>query len=400
MRKKVRKNSIKTSLIAIASCLVLLLPFSCHEKPDAIPKNELQIENNEFFVAENSIKMVAENFAKGFGSNTPNSLKTQKTYSLNEFLDEENGEALLYIVNYDEGGFLIIPADNRVYPILAHSEENSFVTVESEIPDGVNIWVHYTKKAIKKVKKENKKQTHEMKLAWDKYLGFANLKVYDPDPCEDQITIVGPLIQTHWDQDCGYNDFFPTDTEVGCSWLPCGRAYTGCAITALAQIMKYHQHPNSYSWSSMPNDQGSSATAALMWDIAESVVIDPTCEGTNTTSTSYVPSLENDFGYSTSATLSNYTSYSYQTIENEIDNNRPVYMRGDDDNDLGGHGWVVDGYKTSYYCETGCTWLQLHINWGWSGSSDGYYGWSFTFNPYFEIYEFNTNLQMITGIKP
>ncbi|MBU1013694.1 MAG: C10 family peptidase [Bacteroidetes bacterium] len=398
MRKK-KKNSIKTSLIAIASCLVLLLPFSCQEKPDAIPKNEFQIETNEFFIAENSAKMVAENFAKGFGSNTPNSLKTQKTYSLNNFLDEENGEALLYIVNYDEGGFIIIPADNRVYPILAHSEESSFVTVESEIPDGVNLWVHYTKKAIKKVKRENKKQNLEMEKIWKRHLKVTSLKVYDPPgPCEDETINVGPFLQTVWHQWVGFNDSL--DILSGCTELPYnGRAFVGCVTVAMAQVMKYHQHPSSYSWSSMPNIYGTSATHLLIRDIGISNSMDYLCSGSETSTQTYVvPSLVNDFGYSSSATFVN--NYNYITLKNELSNNRPVLMRADDDNGLGGHTWVCDGYQSRFYCDSGGSYLYFRMNWGFiNGLCNAYYySWNSSFDPL--EFEFNTNLGMVIGIKP
>lgn len=402
MRKK-RKNSIKTSLIVVASCFVLLLPFSCQEKPDAISKNELQIENNEFFVGENSVKMVAENFAKGFGSNTPNSLKTQKTYSLNKFLDEENGEALLYIVNYDDGGFLIIPADNRVFPILAQSETSSFGTEESELPGGINIWVQDIKKVIKKIKKENKEQSKEVKLAWEKYLRYSQLKVYiPPDPCEDQTIIVGPLLNTTWGQECGYNSLLQTETQLGCSSLPCDKAYTGCIATAMAQVMKYHQYPSSYSWSSMPNNEGTTATATLMYDIGQSIDnYNYSCTGSGVSYENLgnvVLSLENDFNYSTSVTLSNYSSYSFSTVTNEINYNRPVIFVGTDTNTNTAHSWVCDGYQSRFYCDTGGTYLYSHLNWGEDGDYDGYFGYNFNFTKGSNVYD--SNVKMITGIKP
>jgi len=151
--------------------------------------------------------MVAENFAKEFIAPKDELLKSKKSYSLNKFRDE-NGVELLYVINYEDGGFLILPADNRVYPILAYSETNSFTTDETALPDGVNVWVQDIKKEIKQVKKENKKQSKEIKFFWDKYLSFSSLKDESdpPPPCEDEFIEVWPLLQTEWEQGVGFND--------------------------------------------------------------------------------------------------------------------------------------------------------------------------------------------------
>lgn len=51
-----------------------------------------------------------------------------------------------------------------------------------------------------------------------------------------------------------------------------------------------------------------------------------------------------------------------QIIRSELRANRPVLVSGS--NDEGGHAFVCDGYDTRAY---------FHINWGWGGSSDGYF---------------------------
>ncbi len=406
MRKKERKNHLTFALIIITTCLGLILPYSCQEKSDTLPQNDLQSEKNEFFVTENAVSKVVENFAMNLNASNKNSLKSKKTYSLNKFKDEK-GEDLLYIVNYDEGGFLIIPADNRVYPILAHSETSSFTKNESDLKGGVTIWVKAMKEGIKKVKKENKKQSHEMKMAWDKYLKSSQLKVIDPDPCEDESYIIGPFLQTTWDQGVGYNNLCPTAAEMGgCSNpLEGGRALAGCVAVAMAQVMKYHQHPNSYSWSSMYNNLGTTATATLIRDIGDedAVDMDYTCTQSTASTNNIVAALENIFNYSTSVT---YGNYDHNIVKTELNNNRPVILSSTDTYEpTEGHAWVCDGYAHLYTCETGNTWLSFHMNWGWyHGECNGYFGWN-SFDPTRTIYEeksylFSTDLKMVTGIKP
>lgn len=57
---------------------------------------------------------------------------------------------------------------------------------------------------------------------------------------------IGPLCDTRWNQSYPYNKFCPTVDDR--------RSVTGCVATAMAQVMKYHNWPetgegyNEYSW--------------------------------------------------------------------------------------------------------------------------------------------------------
>ena len=52
--------------------------------------------------------------------------------------------------------------------------------------------------------------------------------------------VVGPLIQTTWDQDEPYNLYAP---GTGTAGEGSDKAYTGCVATAMAQVMNYWQWP-------------------------------------------------------------------------------------------------------------------------------------------------------------
>jgi hypothetical protein len=84
--------------------------------------------------------------------------------------------------------------------------------------------------------------------------------------------IVAPLVKTEWSQSPWYNNKCPYDSKAG------SRCVTGCVATAMAQIMKYWEHPKkgrgshsyessygeltadfgntTYDWANMPNDLG------------------------------------------------------------------------------------------------------------------------------------------------
>ncbi len=164
----------------------------------------------------------------------------------------------------------------------------------------------------------------------------------------------------------------------------------------MAQVMKYHEHPTSYNWSSMPPINGTTTTANFILDIHNAIrnsdIGEPyyNCYGTwVSTSVRIDEVLEDEFGYSSSATSS---SYNIQTLEDNLDNDMPVILSGFTRD--GGHMWVCDGYRLTQNRRKSS--LSFHMNWGWGGNYDGYYSYN-NFNPngnrYFQI-------EMIHGITP
>ena len=307
-------------------------------------------------------KTVAENFMQ----KTNPSLKSTKNYKLKKIKDEMGAE-LLYVINFDEGGFIIMPADNRIEPILVFSENNYFETKNVEQMNGIGLWVSNTKKGIKKIKKSKDPQSEVMKELWKKHLNKFKLKDEgDPpdDPCEESHVTVGPIMGTTWRQGYGYNAECPTEAEVedDCGSCDCyffgdfrnGRALAGCTAIAMGQVMNYHEHPNNYSWNLMPTDTiGNSSAAELVFDIAEAVNTSYECDGSfaiNILNT-IVSVFENDFGYSSSVTLSGYNYNDFLDVRAEINANRPVVFIGT--SIPGDHAWVCEGYQTSIYCING-----------------------------------------------
>ncbi|KPA11173.1 Peptidase C10, streptopain, partial [Candidatus Magnetomorum sp. HK-1] len=102
-------------------------------------------------------------------------------------------------------------------------------------------------------------------------------------------------------------------------------------------------------------------------------------------------SLYQYFGYNISAVYKVKADYSDETwsdmLMEELNHHRPVQYRGKDLNS-GGHSFVCDGYQGTEY---------FHFNWGWGGSSDGYYLLS-ALNA--SSYTFSSYQKAIFGIQP
>lgn len=185
--------------------------------------------------------------------------------------------------------------------------------------------------------------------------------------------IVGPLItKISWDQQIPENDSLPFCQSLGVN-MP-----AGCVSVAISQILSYHKYPTagsyihpvsglntqtSYDWDLMTSieDAGQSSNvnlrsqvANLHAEVGHKASIEYFCNSSSTNILSALSCLYK-LGYSNAYTISNDGNF-ISTIRNEIDNNRPVYMKGTDSN-VGGHTWVIDGYKaaiiekgTLYYC--------------------------------------------------
>lgn len=203
--------------------------------------------------------------------------------------------------------------------------------------------------------------------------------------------VVEPLVSTKWNQDAPFNNFAPEYTDDNNNTQRCA---TGCAATAMAQIMKFNNWPEQgvghysyehqsfgtissdfsehvYDWTNMidryNNGEYSNvqadAVALLMKDCGVSLNMNygPV---SGASIYSYTPAFKNYFRYS-SRTVNRSgceTAEFTRIITDELQEGRPIIYCGTGED--GGHAFVVDGYDTNYF---------LHVNWGWGGYSDGYF---------------------------
>ncbi len=309
-------------------------------------------------------------------------------------------------------GFVIVAADDIIIPILAYSNESNFNPDFGRV--GVHSWVRKTAKNIHHAVQQHVVASEGITKQWTAY-------AQGTMPDNMKSTSVSPLCATTWDQESTgnpppyfYNLFCPYDTADG------QRALTGCVATAQAQIMKYWNYPakgtgsftyvddtvngysnnygtlssdfaaHTYQWPLMPvicmgNETGAqdSAVDLLMYDCGVSVGMDYGDDNQNGSGAEGLLAIElQQYGDSlcTQYALVNYFLYDPDTIkgvimsdytdsawialmEHDLNLGRPIFYEGSDSTQ-GGHAWVCDGYDA-----TG----KLHMNWGWSGTSDGYF---------------------------
>ncbi|MGM0545697.1 MAG: C10 family peptidase [Bacteroidota bacterium] len=315
------------------------------------------------------------------------------------------GDTVAYLINYEEKGFAVIPADQRIQPILAFSEHNKMPrSFDVAVPGGLEGWFEDVTQAIDSLRLHTTKgKDHNNKHPGWMSLTSESTKTKEPvDPpgggCEDDIIEKGPLLQTKWGQDEGYNNKLD---DYNCSDPVNGKPVTGCVATAIAQVVRYHEYPSYVDYSIMPDDgitaneqpPGTNEVATLMHDAGNHGFMDWDCNG-STAYTSDVPNaFENFFGYSSSVDVQD---YDWNDVMSEIDASRPVILRGDDGGNVG-HAWVADGYREVYDCSSGSGYLFFHMNWGWEGDYNGLYSFD-DFTPGSDNYDQNN--KQVVGIKP
>lgn len=305
-----------------------------------------------------------------------------------------------YIVNYQEGGYVILAADRRVEPVLAYAETGHFQKT-NKLPQGLAVWLsenyrnmqHLQQLANLPVPQVVAKQWQEL-LAPASQEEVATAKAGSPvsrpaptDPgCQDYsyTTTAGPLLATAWGQGCSYNDFCDIGT------YNCGHVPTGCVATAMAQIMYHFKKPTYFAWANMPTTSGSSAVANLMHEAGLSVGMQYSDTGSSAPTANIGSALTSTYGYQSVE----YEDYDYGKMRSNIDAGRPIVLQAFTDHTTTGmwwweethpagegHAWVCDGYQSTTWqdCSCGCggSMAMLHMNWGWNElfASNNYNGW-------------------------
>jgi len=320
----------------------------------------------------------------------------------------------LYVFNVSSGGFVIVSNDDQTVPILGFGESGSIDT--DSLPDNMRAWL----------------QGYAEQIAW-----LQNGLTPDPSPKGEGsrysrarntagaprragMTAIAPLVQTNWNQGRPYNDQCPTIDGT--------KTVTGCVATAVAQLMYYHQWPQTacaaidgyttttldknkadyeltvsgldattFAWDKMianytpvnaetgkryltgtDEQQAAVATLMLYCGTALHMSYGLSANGGSSAYGEAIPyALKSCFGYDGGIQHCYRKNYSYSAwvdlIYSELAANRPVALGGQSTG--GGHSFICDGYQYDNDAD------YFHINWGWAGSSDGYFRLS-ALNPY------------------
>jgi len=321
-----------------------------------------------------------------------NGHRTAATFTLKTLQQHD----MLTVIGHEDAGFVIVANDDDFQPVVGYSQAPFSV-----LPPAVKWYIAAANASMQ-----------HMKSVGQSYTSVPPSSEY-PDS-------LGPLVKTTWNQSRPYNNLCPGGNGSSKILYP-----TGCVATAMAQVMNYYKYPErgigehqysfqpasgdgriiyanfgetKYDWDNMLDkydktytDEQATAVATLMLHCGVSVDMQYTASGSGSYAQECCLAFKKYFGYNPYARVHMREYYSIESwmkmIYEELNNNGPFYYSGSDKSS-GGHAFVLDGYNNKGL---------VHINWGWGGSSDGFFDIALL-NP--SGYEYSQGQVIILGINP
>jgi hypothetical protein len=385
----IKQKSAHSPIVAIA--VLALLLFSCG-KVWARPATAYQAEQ----VVTGWLKADSQPLGTSLGRHVA---------SVETFAGQD-GQPIYYVVYLESSGFVIVPADDVIEPVVGFSDDRTFDR-SPENPLGALVAQDLNERvATARANRGAQSQLSALAVSdtqskWAYFINLAeasNGKLSSMGVPSISDTRVAPLVQTKWNQyevcgeDC-YNYYTPNNY------------YCGCVATAMAQLMRYHEYPaigigvqefiieveehsqtaytrggdgqgGPYHWNDMvlvPDcstpDLQRRAIAALCYDAGVAVNTSYGPDGSSAGTLKAADALTTTFKYSNAVkgynNGDNIGSGLLGMINPNLDSGNPVILgiwR-----EAGGHAILCDGY--GYNAST----LYHHLNMGWSGDDDAWY---------------------------
>ena len=338
-----------------------------------------------------------------------------------ETFSDGDGQPIYYVVYLQPAGFVIVPADDLVEPIVGFvsgsrydpSDDNPLgALVSGDLPGRVAV-ARGLQAAIDG--RPQGKSRAGRQVAFEKAGLKARGKWSELQTYADEVEVTGigdvcdvriaPLVKSKWGQ-----------TWVCYSSWHCYNYYTannypsGCVATAMAQLMRYHERPGTaigvhaftievdgspqtaytrggdgsggaYNWGIMELDPEfdcggltepeRQAIGALCYDSGVSVETSYSPDGSGACMTDVKDALLNTFGYSNAIDGHNWGSDVGTGLNGMVNSNLdagyPTLFGIVKEGASGGHAVVCDGYGYNFLT------LYHHLNMGWDGKSDAWY---------------------------
>lgn len=320
-----------------------------------------------------------------------------------------------YAFNVKGGGWIIIAGEDRATPVLGYSGRGNLDF--NRLPCTFEALLDSYKREIEFL------QT---------YTGDDLM----PAPTLASDKTIQPLITSTWGQEMPYYLQCPVYQGEYC--------VVGCVATAMAQVMKYWQYPEScnsisryycydigsyvsalpettfdyslmldsychWDWDNSElvqdvyNDAQAQEVAKLSRYCGQAVQMGYSPEGSGAYTRDQRNAMVNNFGYRSTAQYvqksssgwgsSNYTTAQWEAkMKTELDAGRPILYSASDPS-AGGHAFICDGYNNEG---------KFHFNFGWYGTCDGWYvstALNMTHRDGDELH-FNSGHQMVIGVQP
>lgn len=311
------------------------------------------------------------------------------------------GEKAYYVVEFREGGWVMVSADDMSRPIIGYSPTDRWPSA-SDMPDNFRGMMEcYAREVI-----DNKRLVGQRHPEWepDKRAAMARAKA----ATDAELKV--PLIKVDWSQGGRYKKYCPKDSK--------GQAVVGCVAVGMAQAMSVARWPErpvgsyaytsdtygslyinydnepAYNWDAIisgANDLDD--VARLLWHCGVSINMNYGVDGSGTQTHYIVSALQRNFNYPQSVKYYSRGSYDgdwTELIVNELREGRAVAYSGYDTKGNYGHCFNIDAYDGSFF----------HVNWGWGATynKDSWFSIDGLKDPNMQM-NYDSNHGVVVGIR-
>lgn len=340
-------------------------------------------------VSHVEIRTVAENHILLKGENQ----SVSSSQIIKDVLDKEE---LFYLFHLNPQGYIIVSSNKSLPPVVAYSFINN-PDKEGRLVSLLKYDIGLRLSQIDQLPTEIKEKYNE---SWNNILSGEAIKGKNQVWPPAGTTSTGGWLETNWSQQSPYKDMCPWDP------VNAARSVAGCPAVAMGMIINYHKTTNNVFFDDnddyyhnyagrqywIDNDYDNYGFPAfselntyldtLDYHYKNSIPL------TNEDKASlvfacgvackqvYTSSISGTFGVAQA--LNAYYKFNFNNIDilydgdtsiqnrliNNIVNALPAHLALVDSNQTVGHNVVVDGYDTDGF---------FHINFGWGGTSNGWY---------------------------
>lgn len=435
-------------VIALSSCSKdddLVQPM--RKFPHARTSNERSF-NDALTIAQKAISLVSSEGTRAKSERQIDLTQTRAVMSETTRSANIEQDTLMYIFNFaDDQGFAIVPKSKNAPELLAVTTKGYYDGKETD-NEGFNMYMNNARLIVDPdtmviINPGTPIDTSSNPGVGGGGIGDQVITEWKADT-ERDTTRRGPLLTTKWGQESPFYLYcFENGASSGTDW-----AKAGCQATALAQIMAYHEYPDTidltYSfapyeklylnWTYWKEDVTNDpySVAAFTRELGERLNMDYRKDDSGSTTIEAKNTLQ-ELNYNTS-NVTNYNIYDNSPIIGNLAGYCPVFIRGrtGTDSNSKAHAWVVDGYmiteETSreYQRQMGqLNWTLVNtvyikntyysFNWGDNGTNDGWFfieryttggaggthtTWANVYNPKNMENSYNTLVQIIYNIYP
>ena len=182
-------------------------------------------------VTLNEAKQVARNFYYERYNQYEKPINIEDIILGDVYIEKNGIEITYYAFNIENGGFVIVSAEDVLNPVFGYAFKGSYSTENQ--PDNYIGWMQHYSDMVVWARETNYQPEQTIVNLWELLL-TTDIELLTIRGGRD----VAALLTSTWNQNSPYNMLAP-EAAGG----PGGRCYAGCVATCMAQIMYYWRYP-------------------------------------------------------------------------------------------------------------------------------------------------------------